>query len=90
MPRWTQKAASNLESILDYISEDNPAAAANVAKQIKEVANQLDQYPAMGRPGRRPGTRELVMPQFPYIIIYRMRQRTVIILQVLHAKLKYP
>jgi len=44
----------------------------------------------MGRPGRVPGTRELVLPNFPYIIPYRVREQRVEILRVFHTARKWP
>lgn len=44
----------------------------------------------MGRPGRVPGTRELVLPHFPYVIPYRVREQRAEVLHVLHTSRKWP
>ncbi|MDQ7827232.1 MAG: type II toxin-antitoxin system RelE/ParE family toxin [Candidatus Eremiobacteraeota bacterium] len=44
----------------------------------------------MGRPGRVPGTRELVVPGTKYIVAYRVRHRSLQILRVLHGARKWP
>lgn len=44
----------------------------------------------MGRPGRIPGTRELIFPSLPYIVPYRIRGEIVEILSVFHAARKWP
>jgi plasmid stabilization system protein ParE len=46
--------------------------------------------PAMGRPGRVSGTRELVVPDTPYIVPYRVRRNAVEVLRVFHAAGKWP
>jgi toxin ParE1/3/4 len=37
-----------------------------------------------------PGTRELVLPHFPYVIPYRVREQRIEILHVLHTSRKWP
>ncbi|MDP2196877.1 MAG: type II toxin-antitoxin system RelE/ParE family toxin [Rhodocyclaceae bacterium] len=44
----------------------------------------------MGRPGRVPGTRELVVTRFPYILPYRVREQAVEILRIFHTSRKWP
>ena len=61
-----------LDGIGAHIAKDSPAAAANVVSRIVASAQALAAHPAMGRVGRIPGTRELVMPSLPYIIAYRV------------------
>jgi len=41
----------------------------NVAEAILKTAQQLEVNPLLGKPGREAGTRELVMPKYPYILI---------------------
>ncbi|HET6521471.1 MAG TPA: type II toxin-antitoxin system RelE/ParE family toxin, partial [Geminicoccaceae bacterium] len=50
----------------------------------------LAQHPESGRPGRVPGTRELVVSGTPYIVPYRVQGNTVQILRVLHGARKWP
>jgi toxin ParE1/3/4 len=57
---------------------------------IATAVNRLADFPALGRPGRKPGTRELVIPRLPYIVIYRVRGERVQILRVLHTARERP
>ena len=50
----------------------------------------LATHPALGRPGRVPGTRELVVSGTPYLIPYRVHGKTVEILRVFHGARKSP
>lgn len=70
--RWLRKALQNLTSEADYIARDDPAAAARTAVRIFEAVEQLVMFPALGRPGRVVGTRELVVTGHPtsFLIVF--------------------
>jgi toxin ParE1/3/4 len=57
---------------------------------IKNSIALLKQHPALGRPGRIIGTRELVVPDTPYIIPYRIKEDEIQILRVFHGSRKWP
>jgi plasmid stabilization system protein ParE len=44
----------------------------------------------MGRPGRRSGTRELVIASTPYIAIYRIKADSIQIVRLMHGAQKWP
>lgn len=88
--KWLRRALRNLEQEAAYIARDNPRAAAGLVAEVDATTRLLAHHPAMGRPGRVPGTRELVLPRFPYIVPYRVRERRVEILRVFHASRKWP
>jgi plasmid stabilization system protein ParE len=88
--RWLRTALLNLDEEADYIAKDDPAAADRLVQRILRTANLLAKNPAVGRPGRVPGTRELVIAGTPYLIPYRVRDETVEILRVFHAARRWP
>jgi toxin ParE1/3/4 len=88
--KWLRTALANLNDEAEYISHDNPAAAARTVAAIVDAVELLKKYPALGRPGRVPGTRELVVLDTPYIVPYRVRGDTVELLCVFHAARKWP
>jgi toxin ParE1/3/4 len=88
--RWLRIALANLEAEADYIAEDNPAAADRAVQRIFRAVALLSKNPSMGRPGRVPGTRELVIADTPYIIPYRVRSDAVEILRVFHPARRWP
>jgi toxin ParE1/3/4 len=88
--KWLRRALRNLEQAHDYILRDNPEAAQEVIFKIQTAANQLENYPFMGRTGRIAGTREIVIANTPYIVIYRVKEEAVEILRVLHTSKRYP
>jgi len=83
---WTEAASSDLDSIAAYINKDRPGASVRlVLLIIDHVEKIVPANPAAGRPGRVPGTRELVIAGIDYIIAYRVRHKCIEILCVLHG-----
>jgi addiction module RelE/StbE family toxin len=87
---WLKEAVCDLQEIGRTISEDNPAAAYRVLTKIEASANSLERHPELGRPGRVPKTRELVIPGLPYILPYYIKKKDVRILAVMHTSRKWP
>ena len=81
---FTKAASVDLQHIRRYIGLENPAAATRIAVQIIAACDRLEYLPERGRPGQRPGTRELAILQ-PYVIVYRVREEAVEILRIWHA-----
>ncbi len=46
--------------------------AAELAREIYDTPSTLLKFPYLGRPGRKPGTRELVLSPLPYIVVYQI------------------
>ena len=87
---WLKTALANLSEIADFIALDNPVAAIKVVETIQTQVNLLLSQPAIGRPGRVLGTRELLITNMPYLIPYRIKNNTVEILRVLHTSRNPP
>jgi toxin ParE1/3/4 len=77
--RWTADAANDLEQISLHIIKDNPVAARNVVRAITDGISKLKRFPNMGRMGQVKGTRELVFPSLPYILVYRLKGETLVL-----------
>lgn len=80
-----EPAARDLEGIVDYIALDNPVSAERVYWGIVSAAEKLPEFPALGRPGRHPETRELSVADLPYLIVYEVGPDAVTILAVIHT-----
>lgn len=87
---WTEPAARALESIQDYIARDNRRSAWEVGERVRQSVIQLEEFPKLGRPGRVQGTLELVVPDLPYIVPYRIKGSEIQILSVYHTSRKWP
>lgn len=88
--RWHRQALDDLRGIHDYIATESPAAARRVISRLREQALLLSLHPEIGRPGRLPGTRELVVVRYPYILAYRSCGADVEILLVVHTSRLWP
>jgi addiction module RelE/StbE family toxin len=86
---WREAARADLLAIVDYISDDNADAAQLLKDEIEDKASKLVDHPKLYRPGRVPGTREMVVRP-NYIVVYAEQARAVVILRVLHAAQQWP
>ena len=75
--KWLEVALDSLIAEAEFILEDSTAAAERTVAAILGAAENLKRFPALGRPGRVAGTRELVVSGTPYIVPYRVRGDTV-------------
>lgn len=87
---WTDLAVSDLAAARAYIAQENPQAAERQVARVLAAVGGLLRFPEIGRPGRRAGTRELVINRTPYIAAYRLRGDTIEILRVIHSRQRWP
>ena len=88
---WSDEALDDLSNLRAFIANDSPKAARETAMRIVlAVETMLAANPQIGRPGRVPGTRELVIPGTPFIVPYRVQAGTVQILRVYHGARPWP
>jgi toxin ParE1/3/4 len=76
-------------AIIDYISDDNPAAAQALKDEIEGKVSRLLEHPKLYRSGRIPDTREMVVHR-NYVVIYTEDKTTISILRVLHGAQQWP
>lgn len=88
--KWLRKALRNLDEEATYIATDDAAAARLVVKRVLDAVALLAEQPGLGRPGRVPGTRELIVAKTRYLVPYRVRGETVEILRVFHTSRRLP
>jgi toxin ParE1/3/4 len=89
--RWLLRPALlDLDQIEAYVAEDNPAAAKDVVVKIIKAVSLLGDRQGIGRAGRVPGTKELIVPGLPYIVPYRVKDGAVQVLRVYHTTRKWP
>ncbi|MFN0105394.1 MAG: type II toxin-antitoxin system RelE/ParE family toxin [Bryobacteraceae bacterium] len=71
--RWTEEAAADLEHIADYLFEHTPDRAVELALSVFDAPSALVTFPHRSRPGKKDGTRELVLSPLPYVVRTRRR-----------------
>ena len=87
---WREVAILSLERARAYIAQDNPAAAERVYDRILHSVRNFANLPHIGRPGRVEDTRELVVPDTPYIVAYTVLDEQVVIIAVQHSAQRWP
>ncbi len=83
--RWTTDAAADLERIADYLFEQVPERAADLVRAVYDAPAVLLEFPHLGRPGKKAGTRELVISALPHLIVYTVRGDVVFVVRLLHG-----
>jgi toxin ParE1/3/4 len=87
---WSRRALRHLIQLREHIEKNSEQNAALVAGRILKAVDLVQSRPEIGRPGRVVGTRELVVPDTPYIIPYRMRRDRLELIAVFHGHQKWP
>ena len=83
--QWTRRAIDDLADIRAFIAADDPRAARRIGQAILKAAERLAVMPRRGRPGRVAGTRELILPGWPWILVYNATGDRIYILTVRHS-----
>jgi len=86
--RYARSALRDIDGIHRHIVAENPAAAERVRKSILRTIDMLRDFPFLGKPGRRSGTREMTVPKLPYLIVYRAGENQIAVLRVYHGAQK--
>jgi plasmid stabilization system protein ParE len=79
-----------LAQIGAYLKEHRPAFAYPTVSRLYQAAESLIQFPYRGRVGQEAGTRELVVPRLPYVIVYQVAGDVVSIARILHGAQDWP
>jgi len=88
---WTDLAVQDIDTIYQFIAQQNPEAALRVVDTIyQSVETNLPTQPHIGRPGRVANTRELVITGLPFIVPYRVHNKQVRVLRVFHGAQQWP
>jgi len=87
---WSEDALNDLDNLQIYITANNPEAAQEIVERILMTIEFLARQPNLGKPGRVPETRELVVGKTPVIIPYRAEENTLEILRVYHHSRRWP
>ena len=83
--RYTPHARGQLARIAEYIAKRDPVASARVGAQIHRTALFLTEFPLLGVKSELSGTREIVVPRIPYVILYRTKKESVEIIGIYHT-----
>jgi len=88
----SEAAEADLSGIYAYYAERSGPAADRVLGTILHAINGLGLFPLMGKPGEVPATRERIVTQYPYRIVYHIDEvhEVIEVWRVLHAARGWP
>ncbi len=87
---WTHLALHYLENAYEFVADNSPKAASGMIDRLERALSNLKVYPNVGRKGRIEGMRELVLPNTPFFLSYRVKETHIEILAFLHGRRKWP
>jgi addiction module RelE/StbE family toxin len=87
--RWSKQAKRDRLNIFRYIKEESPDAAKRMNEIFDASTDKLKKFPNLGKPGRLPGTRELVVHK-RYLLVYEVQQQGINIYALLHTSRQWP
>ena len=82
---WSQAAEDDLiEALVWYTEQADGDTGQHIVTRLFAAADRLERFPHSGRLGLLPETRELVVPNLPYFLVYKVTDK-VEILRVMHT-----
>jgi len=90
---WALSARNDLAEILTYfLSIEEEETGRMIVRLLIKSARRLNTFPLSGKPGHIPGTREIIPPKLPYMLIYQLGEdnKHVEILNVIHTSRLWP
>lgn len=87
MIEWTEQATRQLDLAHDYIALSNSEKVADkILIRIVRSVERMAAFPSSGRAGRVAGTRELVIPSLPFLVVYAVDKTRIVVLAVYHGR----
>ncbi|MEQ1712464.1 MAG: type II toxin-antitoxin system RelE/ParE family toxin [Hyphomicrobium sp.] len=85
--RYRSTALAQIDAIIAFASDRNPAAAGRVLRTIKNSIDRLAEFPYSAQSSEVPGIRELPIVRYPYIVCYTVDEaaQEVHVLRVRHT-----
>ena len=86
--KWTKAGHKDLRLIRKYYREEVPDGdeiGREMVRRIIRATHPLKRHPFTGRPGKFPGTQELLVKDTPYIVYYEVIGDRVDLLRVIHT-----
>jgi toxin ParE1/3/4 len=87
---WLETAEEARQTHIEAIAETNLNAALKALDALTLQLDKLRQFPQMGRLGRVEGTRELIISGTKFIVVYRVINDQIQVLNFLHTAQGWP
>lgn len=82
---FNRLAERELTEAVLYYERESPGLGARLYEEVRRAVALLERFPEAG-PRFRGETRRLILPKFPYSLVYRLTQGRLRILAVAHHK----
>lgn len=83
---WLPSAKRALRNYLFYLRDQAPSLVFQAEQELREASLQLCDFPYAHREARWPGLRELYVPRWKKLIVYRVEQDRVVIVAFFDAR----
>jgi toxin ParE1/3/4 len=87
---WTVEARDDRRELILHVAQDSVINAIALDDRVEESVEILAAFPEAGRTGRVIGTRELVVPRSPYLVVYEVQRGRILVLRLLHMAQQWP
>ena len=84
---WSPEVAEDIDSIVEYISQDSLFYAQSIVLKILETSRSIKKFPLIGRIVPEIGNeniREIFI--YSYRLVYQLKNETIFIVAVIHGK----
>ena len=84
------QARIDMRQAVNYLRKENPTAASSLILALQKSLRLIEKNPNIGRPDPEDATREWSIPNWPYVIPYRIKGDNIEILRVWHTRRDRP
>ncbi len=85
--RTSEPASDELIDAIRWYEERRPGLGGDFFDAVAETVTLIEARPEIGSVSRHdPQTRRMLVPRFPYQVVYRLRPTEIIIVAVAHLK----
>ena len=84
---WSPEVAEDIDSIVEYISQDSLFYAQSIVLKILETSRSIKKFPLIGRIVPEIGNeniREIFI--YSYRLVYQLKNETIFIVAIIHGK----
>lgn len=83
---WTAAALKDFEAAQEFIAQDSPSAARQVAQRVHHALSVIKEHGEIGGPGHVAGTREWTVKGTQYLVVYRVGAEAIEVLRLWHGR----
>jgi toxin ParE1/3/4 len=88
--RWSVAAWADLAELRAFIAAENPTAASQTIRRVRETARRVQDFPFSGAVAPVDELRQTSVPATPFRMVYRIEADVIVILAVWHGARQWP